>query len=49
MPILSLGGKGVISVLANVAPKETHDMVQKYLDGDVGWCQRDSDQGNSSV
>ena len=35
MPILSLGGKGVISVLANVAPKETHDMVQKYLDGDV--------------
>lgn len=35
MPIMSLGGKGVISVLANVAPKETHDMVQKYLDGDV--------------
>lgn len=32
---MSLGGKGVISVLANVAPKETHDMVQKYLDGDV--------------
>ena len=35
VPVLSLGGKGVISVLANVAPKETHDMVQKYLDGDV--------------
>lgn len=35
LPILSLGGKGVISVLANVAPKQTHDMVQKYLDGDV--------------
>ncbi len=32
--ILSLGGKGVISVLSNVAPKETHDMVQSYLDGD---------------
>ena len=35
VPILSLGGKGVISVLANVAPEQTHDMVKKYLDGDV--------------
>ncbi len=35
VPILSLGGKGVISVLSNVAPKETHDMVQKFLDGDT--------------
>lgn len=35
VPILSLGGIGVISVLANVAPKETHDMVMAYLDGDV--------------
>jgi len=35
VPIMSLGGKGVISVLANVAPKETHDICQKYLDGDV--------------
>lgn len=35
VPILSLGGKGVISVLANVAPKETHDIVAKYLAGDV--------------
>ena len=35
VPILSLGGKGVISVLANVAPEETHDMVAKYLAGDV--------------
>lgn len=35
VPIMSLGGKGVISVLANVAPKETHDIVKKYLDGDV--------------
>lgn len=39
VPILSLGGKGVISVLANIAPQKTHDMVQKYLDGDVkGAC-----------
>lgn len=35
VPILSLGGKGVISVLSNIAPQQTHDMVQKYLDGDV--------------
>lgn len=33
VPILSLGGKGVISVLANVLPKETHDMVELYLNG----------------
>jgi 4-hydroxy-tetrahydrodipicolinate synthase len=35
VPILSIGGLGVISVLANVAPRYTHDMVMKYLDGDV--------------
>ena len=35
VPVLSLGGKGVISVLSNVAPKETHDMVMSYLEGDV--------------
>lgn len=35
VPILSLGGIGVISVLSNVAPRETHDMVEKYLEGDV--------------
>ena len=35
VPILSLGGIGVISVLSNVAPRETHDMVQLYLDGKV--------------
>ncbi|MBU3804678.1 MAG: 4-hydroxy-tetrahydrodipicolinate synthase [Candidatus Cellulosilyticum pullistercoris] len=33
LPVLSLGGKGVISVLSNVAPKQTHDMVRLYLDG----------------
>ncbi len=31
IPILSLGGKGVISVLSNVAPKQTHDIVSLYL------------------
>lgn len=35
IPVLSLGGKGVISVLSNVMPKYTHDMVRKYLDGQV--------------
>ena len=35
VPILSLGGIGVISVLSNVAPKETHDMVMNYLNGDL--------------
>lgn len=35
VPLLSLGGKGVISVLSNVAPQYAHDMVQSYLDGDV--------------
>ena len=35
LPILSLGGLGVISVLSNVAPKETHDMVMKFLEGDT--------------
>lgn len=33
VPILSLGGVGVISVLSNIAPRETHDIVMNYLDG----------------
>jgi len=35
IPILSLGGKGVISVVANILPKETHDMVTLYLNGQM--------------
>ena len=35
LPVLSLGGKGVISVLSNVAPKQTHDMVAKFFEGDI--------------
>ncbi len=35
IPILSLGGKGVISVLSNLLPKETSAMVHDYLNGDV--------------
>lgn len=32
--LMELGGKGVISVLSNICPQETHDIAQKYLDGD---------------
>lgn len=35
VPVLSLGGTGVISVLANVAPADTHRMVETFLAGDV--------------
>ncbi|MEI6856414.1 dihydrodipicolinate synthase family protein, partial [Psychrilyobacter sp.] len=35
VPVLSLGGVGVISVLANVMPLETHNLVMSYLEGDV--------------
>ena len=35
IPILSVGGLGVISVLSNVAPRQTHDMCQKFFDGDI--------------
>lgn len=33
VPIMSLGGKGVISVLANIIPKDMHDMCRNYLEG----------------
>ncbi|MGN1147548.1 MAG: 4-hydroxy-tetrahydrodipicolinate synthase [Lachnospiraceae bacterium] len=35
VPILSLGGIGVISVLSNIAPRQTHDICAKYFEGDV--------------
>lgn len=35
VPLMSLGGKGVISVLSNIAPQQTHDMVAKFMEGDV--------------
>lgn len=34
IPIMALGGKGVISVFANICPKECHEITQKYLDGE---------------
>ncbi|WP_308567787.1 4-hydroxy-tetrahydrodipicolinate synthase [uncultured Eubacterium sp.] len=36
--VMACGGKGVISVLSNICPRETHDMVQAYLDGDANKC-----------
>ena len=35
LPLLSLGGVGVISVLANICPKESHDLVYSFLSGDI--------------
>ena len=35
VPIMSLGGLGVISVLSNVAPRQTHEICAKYLEGNV--------------
>lgn len=35
VPLMSLGGKGVISVVSNVAPQMTHDMAASYLNGDT--------------
>ena len=36
LPVLSLGGKGVISVLSNIAPNDVHNMVMEYLNGNTG-------------
>lgn len=35
VPLLSLGGKGVISVLANIAPQESHDICERFFAGDI--------------
>ncbi len=41
VPLLALGGVGVISVLSNVAPGQTHDICQKFFDGDVEGSARE--------
>lgn len=44
IPLLSLGGIGVISVLSNVAPRYVHDMIYKFFDGDLqGSCKMQLD------
>ena len=40
LPILSLGGSGVISVLANIAPRQTHELVASFLSGDTARSRR---------
>lgn len=35
LPLLALGGKGVVSVMANIIPKDTHNLVAKFLEGDI--------------
>lgn len=40
VPMLSLGGKGVISVMANIIPGDTHDIVEKFLSGDVSGSRK---------
>ena len=40
VPLLSIGGQGVISVIANIAPRQTHDMVMSYLEGDLEKARR---------
>ena len=40
IPLMSLGGKGVISTVANIAPKDTHEMVMRFINGDIkGACK----------
>ncbi|GFI04365.1 4-hydroxy-tetrahydrodipicolinate synthase [Lachnospiraceae bacterium] len=41
VPLLALGGKGVISVLSNVAPKQTHDICAKFFEGDIEGSSRE--------
>ena len=38
--LMALGGMGVISVLSNVAPKQTHEMCQKFFDGDIAGSRK---------
>jgi len=40
LPILSLGGKGVISVVANIMPRQTHNLVVSFLDGNIEKSRR---------
>ncbi len=40
VPIMALGGLGVISVLSNVAPAQTHEICQRFFDGDIEGSRR---------
>ncbi len=40
LPVLSLGGKGVISTMANIIPKDTNDIVTKFLSGEIDFARK---------
>jgi 4-hydroxy-tetrahydrodipicolinate synthase len=40
LPMLALGGQGVISVMANIIPRDTHDLVTRFLEGDIEASRR---------
>lgn len=40
LPLLALGGKGVISVSANIIPEDVHDMVESFMNGDIEESRR---------
>jgi len=40
VPVMSVGGVGVISVVANILPAQTHDICEKYLNGDVAGSRK---------
>jgi len=40
LPVLSLGGKGVISVMANIIPQDTHNMVMNFFQGDINGAMK---------
>jgi 4-hydroxy-tetrahydrodipicolinate synthase len=40
VPLMALGGKGVISVMANIIPKDTHDIAAKFLAGDIAGSRK---------
>ncbi|WP_010252124.1 4-hydroxy-tetrahydrodipicolinate synthase [Acetivibrio cellulolyticus] len=40
LPLLALGGKGVISVMANIIPKDTHDLVATFMSGDIATSRK---------
>ena len=48
VPILSLGGVGVISVIANILPQETHDLVMNYLNGNIELSKKEQKIGRAS-
>ena len=41
IPILAIGGSGIISVLSNIAPRETHEICQKWFDRDIAGARRE--------